>query len=622
MACAHSGPADVASSAPASPFDNKDDAERSLQRLVTRGWNTWNNPSLLSHVLMPEGLALNLVFRNTRGGPYWLRESYVRRVPVPADRELIRPGLRAYDGKYTELSLEWVGVKADVQSATIGDDIVILYSPHKDSSGDRILILETAMLWNRRGSLLQTGGAIDAVTANRKLRIGATSPSLGLNFPLSSPHLTFRSNQEVAFFTGPNRSLAEVKALIASKRKEVEAQSARFGDLAEAHQAMRNVTAWNLFYEAQGDRAVASVSRTWNEAWGGYILFDWDTYFAGWMMAVDDKNLAYANAMAVTRLMTEDGFVPNVAAAFDSKSRDRSQPPVGAMMVKALFDKFHDQWFAAALFDDLLRWNRWWDKHRNNQGYLSWGSDPNTRGMDDPNSRKAAILESGLDNSPLFDDAAFNESTHMLQLASVDLMSLYIADCQSLQALAKILGRQGEAAELAERGKRFTAKLAELWDEETGIYRDKDLVTGKFSKHLGPTNFYPLLARVPTQAQAERMVKEHLFNPKEFYGPWMLPSISRDDPGFGDNEYWRGRIWAPMNFLVYLGLRNYDLREAQHVLAESSVRLLLKEWRANRRVHENYNATTGAGGDVNSSDGFYSWGGLLGLIGLIEGGHF
>jgi hypothetical protein len=37
-------------------------------------------------------------------------------------------------------------------------------------------------------------------------------------------------------------------------------------------------------------------------------------------------------------------------------------------------------------------------------------------------------------------------------------------------------------------------------------------------------------------------------------------------------------------------------------------------------VHENYNAITGTGDDVGSSDRFYHWGALLGLIDYVENG--
>jgi glycogen debranching enzyme len=110
------------------------------------------------------------------------------------------------------------------------------------------------------------------------------------------------------------------------------------------------------------------------------------------------------------------------------------------------------------------------------------------------------------------------------------------------------------------------------------------------------------------------MVREHLENPEEFGGEFVLPSIARNDPAYKDQNYWRGRVWGPMNYLVYLGLRNYDQSGARTELAEKSLNLFFREWKKNGHVHENYNATLGEGDDVSSSDRFYHWGALLGLI--------
>jgi hypothetical protein len=73
-----------------------------------------------------------------------------------------------------------------------------------------------------------------------------------------------------------------------------------------------------------------------------------------------------------------------------------------------------------------------------------------------------------------------------------------------------------------------------------------------------------------------------------------------------------------MNFLVYLGLCNYDLPAARKDLAEKSMKLLMNEWITKHHVHENYNAETGDGDDVISSDAYYHWGALLGMIYMIE----
>jgi glycogen debranching enzyme len=114
------------------------------------------------------------------------------------------------------------------------------------------------------------------------------------------------------------------------------------------------------------------------------------------------------------------------------------------------------------------------------------------------------------------------------------------------------------------------------------------------------------------------MIRNHLLNPKEFWGEWIIPSIARDDPAFKDQNYWRGRIWGPMNYLVYLGVRNYNQPEVQRQFAEKSYALFLEEWKKNGHVHENYNGMTGAGDDVTSSDRFYHWGALLGYIQYLQ----
>jgi len=76
-----------------------------------------------------------------------------------------------------------------------------------------------------------------------------------------------------------------------------------------------------------------------------------------------------------------------------------------------------------------------------------------------------------------------------------------------------------------------------------------------------------------------------------------------------------------MNFLVYLGIRNYNLPDAQKDMAEKSKYLLLKSWLGERHVYENYSAVNGRGDDAGMSDKFYHWGALLGIIGIIDEGY-
>ena len=446
-----------------------------LQKRLLRGWNTWNNPSVLSHVLMPEGLALNVTFRKKRGGPYWLRDSYVANLRSTFP-ETIHPGPHASDGSYTELELEWEGMKATVRSATDGDDIVILFTPRAVPSEPHVLLLESGILWNKAGSLRREGARIVATVGEREIAIGSTQTPAVVPLPVNAPYLAFDSAQKTGFYTGASRTVEEIEQILDARRTEAEERPKRFGHLAEAYDAMQTLFAWSTIYDAANDRALTPVSRVWNETWGGYIIFDWDTYFTAWMLALDQKDLAYSNAIAMTHGVTEKGFVPNLEASWGRKSFDRSQPPVGSLACKAIYEKYPERWFLEEVYPGLLSWNRWWAEARDNQGYLSWGSDPHPRGME-RNTKQAAQWESGLDNSPLFDDAVFNEETHLLELASAGLMGLYVADCQKLAEIARLVGRDDEVQEIEERGERYAEKLRTLWDEETGMFRDKDLMS-------------------------------------------------------------------------------------------------------------------------------------------------
>ncbi|MHB9133512.1 MAG: MGH1-like glycoside hydrolase domain-containing protein [Armatimonadota bacterium] len=596
-----------------------------LQQSLARGWNTWNTRSVLSHVLLPEGLALNLGLKDY-AGPNELREALIGR--QGAEDERIHPGPRTYDGGYTELTLRWRKVEMVVQSGTDGDDLVLLVTPKSTQRKPPLLVVEAGLLWNRSGYVQRQGDQLVGKMPSREVTAWVTGTIVEEPYvSTQGPYLAMELTEPIGISTGRPRSVEEITTILAAKKAKQEAYCTRFGDLAESYAAMQTCLAWDTIYDPLKDRVVSPVSRIWNVNWGGYVLFEWDNYFAALIAALDNKALAYANAVEMTREITPQGLVPNFASGNGCKSFDRSEPPVGCMAIRELYRRFGDTWLLEEVFDDLLTWNRWWAANRDNGGLLSWGSTPFEPLMDQHwehtgvNERFGASLESGLDNSPMYDDIPFDTQTHLLQMADVGLTGLYVRECTALAEIAEIIGRE-ETAEVRERAERYAASLQSLWSETDGIFLNRRTDTGEFSHRLSPTNFYPLLGHVATLEQAERMITEHFYNPEEFWGEWILPSIARNDPAYPDQDYWRGRIWAPMNFLVYLGLREYDLPGATADLVQKSQALLLKEWREHGHVHENYNGDTGEGCDIGNSDRFYHWGGLLGLIPFMDAGYF
>jgi hypothetical protein len=605
---------------------------RALQQKLCHGWNTWSANSVLSHVYLPDGFALTLGLKSTGMGHAY-QNTFFQANETAHRPEKIRLGPHTDDGSYTELTIEWntSGPESKnvalVQSASENGEEYILISVQKRAPlRPEHLIVETGYYWNRPGTVRRDGSVLRAQSGRdggRTFEIHTTAPEVNDPFlTTNSPYLSVAMDGQIAVYTGTEKTLAQVTAIVQAHRAAHMKRLADYGEASEVFTAMQTILGWNLTYDPENDRAISPVARTWSSYWGGYVLFDWDTYFASFMYGLYNKDLAFANAIEVTKGITRRGFIPNSASAYNIQSDDRSQPPVGSLMVLEIYKRHKEAWFLSEVYDELLRWNRWWPGARDTKGLLAWGSDNEPQLVDGTfHNFQAALYESGLDNSPMYDGVPFNPQTNKLEMADVGLNALYVADCRALAEIAGILGKSADQQELTARGDKYATALGTLWDETSGMYLNRRTDTGEKSSKLSPTNFYPLIAKVPTQAQAARMVTEHYFNPNEFHGEWVLPAIARNVPGYKDQEYWRGRVWGPMNFLVYLGLRNYDLARTRADLAERSHKLLMKSWQSDRAIYENYNSITGAGNDVRSSDAYYHWGALLGVIGLMEQGR-
>jgi hypothetical protein len=606
---------------------------RALQQKLCRGWNTWSANSVLAHVYLPDGFALTLGLKSAGMGHSY-QNTFFQANATARRLEKIRLGPHADDGSYTELTLEWNTGGADsnnlarVQSATEnnGEEYILVTVEKRAALRVEHLIVETGYYWNRPGAVRRDGAVLKAQSGRaggRAFEVRTTAPEVNDPFVTASgPYLSVALDGRIAVYTGPEKTLEQVAAIIETHRAAHLKRLAGYGAARDVFTAMQTILAWNLTYDPENDRAIAPVSRMWSAYWGGYVLFDWDTYFASFMYGLYNQDLAFANAVEVTKGITRHGFIPNAASAYGIQTDDRSQPPVGSLMVLEIYKRHNESWFLAEVYDELLRWNRWWPGARDTKGLLAWGSDNEPQLVDGTfHNFQAALFESGLDNSPMYDGVPFNPRTNQLEMADVGLNALYVADCRALAEIAGLLGKTADQHELLARGDRYAASLGTLWDEAAGIYLNKRTDTGDSSPKLSPTNFYPLIAKVATAEQASRIVHEHYFNPREFHLEWVMPSIARNVPGYQDQNYWRGRIWGPMNFLAYLGMRNYDLGPARTDLAERSHKLLMKSWQTDRSIYENYNSITGAGNDVSSSDAYYHWGALLGVIGLMEQGY-
>jgi hypothetical protein len=390
-----------------------------------------------------------------------------------------------------------------------------------------------------------------------------------------------------------------------------------------APEAIGNSMFWNTLYAASNGLIFPSISRQWARNWGGWVVGEWDCFFGSLLSSLEDKAQTVTAIRAILLAQTDTGLVPNIAAALGI-TPDRSQPPVGSYVAWKVYQRIQDRALLEWAYPRLKKWHEWWLRDRgdgqpwrdgNRDGLLEWGSDRGATGSGGGRGfLQAAKWESGMDDSPMYDEATYDPKTYTMNLQDVGLNSLYALDAECLGKIAVILGQENDAQRFAAQYEHMKQLVrAKLWNEQDGIYENR-FWDGRFSKHLSPTNFYPMFAGIATPDQAKRMVEEHLLNPKEFWGTYVAPTIARNDPAFPDQDYWRGNIWGPTNYMLYEGITRYGFDKVALEYAQKSYDLFMGDWKTNQHDNEHYRAWGGNGG----GDPHYTWGALLCLLALEQ----
>jgi hypothetical protein len=135
-----------------------------------------------------------------------------------------------------------------------------------------------------------------------------------------------------------------------------------------------------------------------------------------------------------------------------------------------------------------------------------------------------------------------------------------------------------------------------------------------FLKKKAASNFYPLLAGIPNEDQALRMVSKHLLNEQEFWGEFVIPSISKDDPEYLIQKYWKGAIWPPTNYLIFQALKANGFDSVASELVRKSTDMFMRTWDNFQLSAEFFDSRTGEAGGHR----YQNWGSLLTLMAIEE----
>ena len=456
----------------------------------------------------------------------------------------------------------------------------------------------------------------------------------------------------------------EIDRRVTEGRARAEAQLAAWqagrmtglGALAGVPEAVEQPIRYNTMYREDTGRRFVMVDRPWvrdEDGWG--IAFNWDTFLSSLSACWFDGALARENLRAGLDNQLPDGRIPLYAYGGHSHGAEapitagRSQHIVQGLTAWQTYLWTRDRAWLADCYPRIARAHAWWLADRGDgkrwrdglgQGMIGFGYDPEAEvgvlgSRVQPYVAKAqyAYFET-YDDSPQWTDGVFfktvrglrdvteadvtdvakyQDATHTANLYTLERCCLYAVDAECLAKMARELGLEEEAAaHEADRRRMCEMINTRMWDEADGCYYNLHF-DGTLRRVMTPDSFMPLMTGTVPPERVPRLMA-HMLDERTFWGAHKMPSVSRSDPAYADQKYWRGQIWPPQVLWTHIGLRRAGQLEAAWALAESASGMLRREWQENRRCPENYNGNTGR----CSGSPHYNWGTLMGVVALNE----
>ncbi len=346
--------------------------------------------------------------------------------------------------------------------------------------------------------------------------------------------------------------------------------------------------------------------------------WNWDSAFAALGFATFDVNRAWVELETLFSGQWDNGMVPHIifhreSAGYFPGPREWgtktvpptsgiSQPPVAATFTRAIYasDPASGRSRVEKLFPRLLRWHRWFWRHRNEDGLIvvnhPWESgrdnapewdeamanvdtsgvgtysrndtshvDPHMRPSKEDYDRFMAIVAAGRacgwDEEELTRNGPF-------RVADPGMSFILLRANRDLMALAEELGE--DSGEIEGWIRIQEAALPRLWNPQLNGYDALNIRTGNFAGSMSSASFLNWYGGIENpQAMAE-------FRRITAAVPFAFPSHDPASPRFEAFRYWRGPTWGMINTLIGMGLEEMGHHGEAEALRTSTASLIEK----------------------------------------------
>jgi glycogen debranching enzyme len=370
---------------------------------------------------------------------------------------------------------------------------------------------------------------------------------------------------------------------------------------------------------------------------GGYTVpthrlypfqWNWDSAFVAMGWATFDEARGFTEVERLLEGQWDDGLIPHIV--FHAPSDDYfpgpavwgvehapatsgiTQPPVLASAIRHMLDHAKDLAAAeertAAIYPRLLAYHRWWQRAR----------DPDGNGL----VSTLHPWETGMDNSPAWDGALARVPTttstavqrrdlthieaamrpraedyrrfiHLVDLfrdvgwrpekmwaaspfrvADIGTNAILLRAERDLLALAGRFGQTADADEIGARTERMQSAVKGLWNTRLGLFHSLDLIGETPIDAATSAGFLPLYAAAADVSQTRAITATLQCWTEQVRH--LVPSTAPDDPRFDALRYWRGPVWAVVNWMIAQGAASSGESDLAATLRSGTRKLIEK----------------------------------------------
>jgi putative isomerase len=275
----------------------------------------------------------------------------------------------------------------------------------------------------------------------------------------------------------------------------------------------------------------------------------------------------------------DDGLVPGIVM-FNEEGKPwwknfKGFPPIWVVSVDAYVDVTRDEAFLRECLPALRKQIGWFESKRavTGGGFYYLDQVENT-------------WESGMDEGIRYDHRPAKRS------AAVDACSHLYLLYEHAVRWSRTLGEPTvEWEQKAAALRKFIQE--KLWEPESGFFYDEWNIGERARRHLAFEGMWPVVVGAATDAQARRVIHEHLLNPKEFFAPHPIATVALSDPKF-ELRMWRGPAWNCMTYWAARGCLRYGQRESARRLLEAALDATAKQFQLTGTIWEFYDPNGGS----------------------------